>query len=147
MTRAAVLLLIAICGACAPAPRSRSTAEPPDAPLVLRVREGLASFYAQSLDGRLTASGVKIDLDSLVAAHPTYPFGTRVRVTNLENDRTVDVTVIDRGPAAGPQAEGVLIDLSRAAARALGMIEDGRVRVQLQVVRWGQQPLERAAAD
>ncbi len=76
-------------------------------------------------------------MDAMVAAHPTYPFGTVVRVTNLRNRRSVEVRILDRGPAAGPRADGVIIDVSHAAARALGFIQAGRARVKLDVLRWG----------
>lgn len=101
------------------------------------VREGLASYYGRDFHGKLAASGVRFDMNALVAAHPSWPFGTVVRVTHLESGRTVRVRVVDRGPARGPRREGVIIDLSRAAARALGFIEDGRARVRLEVLRWG----------
>ena len=101
------------------------------------VREGLASYYARSLDGKPTASGVPFDNDAFVAAHPTYPFGTVVRVTNLRNRRAVTVRVIDRGPTRGVRTKGVIIDLSRAAADALGFVKAGRARVRLDVVEWG----------
>jgi len=114
---AAILLVIA-----APAPAD----EP---------RVGLASYYAQSLDGKITASGLRFRNDAMVAAHPTYPFGTIVRVTNLRNGRAVSVQIIDRGPSAGPRKEGVIIDLSRAAATALGFIERGRTRVRVRVLK------------
>ena len=98
-------------------------------------QEGLASYYARSLDGKTTASGVPFDNDALVAAHPTYPFGTLVRVTNVRNKRSVTVRIIDRGPVRAARTKGVVIDLSRAAAVALGFLEDGRTRVRLDVVR------------
>lgn len=98
---------------------------------------GLASFYGDDFHGRATASGVRFDMNAMVAAHPTYPFGTIVRVTNLQNGRSVRVRIVDRGPAAGPQAAGVIIDLSRRAAQALGFIREGRTRVRLDVQRWG----------
>jgi rare lipoprotein A len=104
---------------------------------VLDVREGLASYYGPGFDGKTTASGVRFDMQAMVAAHPSYAFGTVVRVTNLTNQRTVDVRVLDRGPARGPQADGVLIDLSYGAAQALGFIRQGRTRVRLEVLRWG----------
>jgi rare lipoprotein A len=105
---------------------------------ILETAEGLASYYARMLDGRMTASGIKLDLSDMVAAHPTYPFGTAVRVTNVENQHSVEVRIVDRGPASGPRKEGVIIDLSRAAAARLGLFEDGRVPVILEVVRWGE---------
>ena len=73
----------------------------------------------------------------MVAAHPTYPFGTVVRVTNLANKRRLDVRVVDRGPASGPRKEGVVIDLSSGAAANLGFVRQGRTRVRLEVLRWG----------
>jgi rare lipoprotein A len=105
---------------------------------ILEKAEGLASYYARMLDGRLTASGEPLDLSEMVAAHPTYPFGTLVRVTNVENQHSVEVNIVDRGPAAGPRKEGVIIDLSRAAAAKLGLFEDGRVPVILEVLEWGE---------
>ena len=92
---------------------------------------GLASFYARSLHGRKTASGVPFDANALVAAHPVHPFGTRLRVTNLENGNSVEVEVVDRGPARRVQREGVIVDLSPAAARVLGFVSDGRARVRV----------------
>jgi rare lipoprotein A len=73
----------------------------------------------------------------MVAAHPTYPFGTVVRVTNLANRRQLNVRVVDRGPARGPRSQGVVIDLSSGAAASLGFIRQGRTRVRLEVLRWG----------
>jgi peptidoglycan lytic transglycosylase len=73
----------------------------------------------------------------MVAAHPSYPFGTVVRVTNLTNKRQVVVRVVDRGPAKGPRSEGVLIDVSSGAAESLGFVRKGRTRVRLEVLRWG----------
>jgi rare lipoprotein A len=114
-------------------PASRA-AEEPRRP-VSDVQQGLASYYARSLDGKRTASGVPFDNDALVAAHPTYPFGTLVRVTNVRNQRSVTVRIIDRGPVRAVRASGVVIDVSRAAADALGFLEAGRTRVRLDVVR------------
>jgi rare lipoprotein A len=118
---------------------ARSTPPAPTAgqPGILDVREGLASYYGPGFDGRTTASGVRFDMNAMVAAHPTYPFGTVVRVTNLRNRRSVEVRILDRGPAQGPRAAGVLIDLSYGAAQALGFIQDGLTRVRLEVLRWG----------
>ena len=75
---------------------------------ILEVREGLATFYGEAFHGKTTASGVPFDMKAMVAAHPTYPFGTLVRVTNLANGRAVQVRIIDRGPAAGPRAAASL---------------------------------------
>jgi rare lipoprotein A len=104
---------------------------------VLQVREGLASYYGRGFDGRPAASGVRFDAGAMVAAHPTYPFGTMVRVRNLKNGRSLDVRIVDRGPTRGPRGDGVIIDLSRAAAEGLGFIRAGRARVRVEVLRWG----------
>ena len=69
-----------------------------------------------------------------MAAHPTLPFGTRVRVIRLATGSSVVVRVVDRGPAAGPRSRGVVIDLSEGAAERLGFIRDGRTRVRLEVL-------------
>jgi rare lipoprotein A len=99
--------------------------------------EGLASFYAKRRQGRRTASGERFDNKALVAAHPSLPFGTRLRVTNLANGRSVEVRVVDRGPSATRQREGYVIDLSRAAARALSFVRAGRTKVRLEVIEKG----------
>ena len=84
------------------------------------VEHGQASFYAASLHGKRTASGRRFDQRKLTAAHPNLPFGSEVRVTNLENGRSVQVEIIDRGPFTGHRA----IDLSRAAARRIGLTRE-----------------------
>jgi len=91
---------------------------------------GTASFYSHHFHGRKTASGEIYDEGKLTAAHRTLPFGTRVRVTNLKNERSVVVTVTDRGPANHRR----VIDVSRRAADILGFVEDGTARVQLEVI-------------
>jgi rare lipoprotein A len=139
VTRLAVLVLaLAASAACSRGAVQEGVHHTQEAtqPILQRV-EGLASYYAKMLDGRPTASGLALDLSKMVAAHPEYPFGTLVRVTNLKNQEAVEVEVIDRGPAAGPRQEGVIIDLSRAAAEKLRLIEDGRAKVLLEVLRWG----------
>jgi rare lipoprotein A len=99
----------------------------------------LASYYSRSFDGKKTAGGDTFHNDELVAAHHTYPLGTRVRVTNLENDRSVDLTITDRGASAKNRSEGVIIDVSQAAAKQLQMKVDGRVRVRVDVLEWGEE--------
>jgi rare lipoprotein A len=106
-------------------------------PAILESKDGFASFYGQRFNGNRTASGAQFDMHAMVAAHPTYPFGTIVRVTNLQNKRSVQVQILDRGPGPGPRSEGVLIDLSYGAARALDFVRAGRTRVRLEVLRWG----------
>ena len=128
-----VVIPALLTAACA----TRSTA--PKTPAPLEVREGLATFYGKEFHGRTTASGTRYDMQQLVAAHPSYPFGTVVRVTNLTNGKSVQVRVVDRGPAAGAQAAGIVIDLSYKAADSLRFIREGRTRVRLEVLRWGAQ--------
>lgn len=100
-------------------------------------RTGLASFYGKGLHGKKTADGEKFDKSDLTAAHPTYPLGTRLRVTNLRNGRTVIVRVNDRGPAQKHRAQGVIVDVSEGAASELGFRRDGRTRVKTEVLEWG----------
>jgi len=126
---------IAGCAAHKTAPKASPVSVRP-----LTVREGLASYYGADFQGKRTASGVKFDMNAMVAAHPSYPLGTVVRVTNLKNRRSVQLQILDRGPAAGPRADGVIIDVSRRAAQELGFIKDGRTRVRLEVLRWGSPP-------
>jgi len=92
--------------------------------------EGLASYYSREFHGARTASGERYDHEALTAAHRTLPFGTRVRVTNLDNGRSVIVTITDRGP----HRKGRIIDVSGAAARRLEMTHDGTVRVRVEVM-------------
>ena len=102
---------------------------------VKRVEKGKACWYGPGYEGRQTASGEVFDNGSFTAAHRRLPFNTIVRVTNLENGRSVKVRINDRGPFNG----GRIIDVSEAAARELGMIRDGVVRVRLEVLRLGRQ--------
>jgi len=102
---------------------------PAPPPIEDGVQVGMASWYGPGFHGRRTASGEVYDQDALTAAHPSLPFGTRVRVTNLDNGRAVDVRITDRGPFV----EGRVIDLSRAAARVIGLIGPGVGRVRLEV--------------
>ena len=100
---------------------------------VLLTVEGVASFYSYGFDGKKTASGEIFDKDAFTAAHREFPFGTILRVTNLANNKSVEVTVNDRGPFE----KGRIIDLSEAAARAIGMIQTGTANVRLDVLKWG----------
>jgi rare lipoprotein A len=102
-----------------------------------RVQLGKASYYCPSFHGNRTAGGTIYNEKDLVAAHPYYPFGTVVRVTNLANGRDVEVAISDRGPSKKHQKRGCVIDVSRDAARELGMLTHGRVRVRVEVLEWG----------
>lgn len=94
---------------------------------------GRASFYADKFEGHLTANGEKYRHSRLTAAHKTLPFGTKVRVTNLGNNKSVDVVINDRGP----YAEGRIIDLSKSAAEVLGFVSQGLADVRLEVIDAG----------
>ena len=111
------MLALASFAACAGA--SRHATEPP-APKPVS-QSGTASWYGPGFLGRETASGETYDPNALTAAHRTLPLGARVRVTNLQNDLHVEVRINDRGPFV----RGRVLDLSLAAARALGMTERG----------------------
>jgi rare lipoprotein A len=97
----------------------------------------MASWYGPGFEGRRTANGETFDPGALTAAHPNLPFGSRIRVENLANDRIVEVRINDRGPSAG----GRIIDLSRRAAEVLDMIEAGVVRVRIYILERGGSPL------
>ncbi len=92
---------------------------------------GTASYYNDKFEGKQTASGEIYKASKMTAAHKTLAFGTQVKVTNLSNDRSVVVTVNDRGPFV----EGRIIDLSRAAATKLGYIEQGVAEVKVEPVK------------
>jgi rare lipoprotein A len=100
---------------------------------VLLTLEGIASYYAHDFHGKQTSNGETYDMNSLTAAHRTFPFGTKVRVTNLENHKTVIVRVNDRGPFK----EGRIMDLSLGAAKVIDLIRTGTARVRLEVIAWG----------
>jgi rare lipoprotein A len=101
------------------------------------VQVGLASYYGAAFRGQETASGEIFDPHDLVAAHRTLPLGTIVRVTNLENGRTVKVRIIDRGPYGRNRRRGCIIDVSTAAARRLRFVHDGLTRVRVRVLKLG----------
>ncbi len=100
-------------------------------PLAIGYTEvGMASWYGYPYHGRRAASGEIYDMEKYTAAHRTLPFNARVRVENLENGRHVEVRINDRGPFV----QGRIIDLSRAAARSIGMLGAGTARVRLVLV-------------
>ncbi|MGM0462986.1 MAG: septal ring lytic transglycosylase RlpA family protein [Fibrobacterota bacterium] len=91
--------------------------------------QGHASWYGRKFHGRTTASGEAYNMRDMTAAHKTLPFGTRVRVTDLDTDRSVTVRINDRGPFV----EGRIIDLSRRAADRLGIRDKGTANVKLEI--------------
>jgi rare lipoprotein A len=120
-----VIAALAACAAPARTARSPAVAVP-----VGTTETGQASWYGQPHHGRSTASGEIFDMYALTAAHRTLPFGTRLLVTNLQNDRTVEVRVNDRGP----WVSGRILDVSYAAARALDAVAAGVFPVRLRVL-------------
>jgi rare lipoprotein A len=105
--------------------------------------EGLASFYADRLHSRKTASGEPYDRQKLTAAHPSLPFNTYVLVTNIQNGKSVTVRINDRMKAGKP----IIIDLSRAAAVQIDLVQEGTAMVRLKEVEtdapsWHLSPLE-----
>lgn len=93
-------------------------------------QSGVASFYANKFNGRLTANGEIFSNSKMTAAHKTLEFGTIVRVTNRRNGREVTIRINDRGP----WIKGRVIDLSRAAAREIGMLKSGTARVDIEIL-------------
>lgn len=131
----------------APPPAPSPAADPTSVPervrntlpgRVLEQVTGEATFYANLFEGRRTASGIPFRQNQMVAAHRAYPFGTILRVTNLRNDRSVNVRVVDRGPfGARAEARRTILDLSQRAARELDYIGAGRAPIRVEVLEWG----------
>ena len=94
------------------------------------IQEGLVSWYGERFHERPTASGELFDVNAMTMAHPTLPFGTKVKVTNLRNGRSVVLRVNDRGPFVGQR----IADLSQAAASYLGMLRRGIAHARLEVL-------------
>lgn len=122
-------LLVSGCAERAPTPATPK-AGAPRADQSRFSQQGKASFYASAHHGQRTASGERHDQHAMVAAHRSLPFGTRVRVINLQNKKQVTVRINDRGPFV----RGRIIDLSRAAAAQLGMIDRGVARVRIETI-------------
>lgn len=140
---------IILSGCFTPAPRFRSSGEtstgtrngtgkavdvPPVGSDALETQEGIASYYGAEFQGRKTSSGEIFDKDKLTAAHLKFPFGTRLRVIDLDNGKTCEVVVNDRGPFVPDR----IIDLSYGAAKDIGMIGPGTAHVRLEVIQWGE---------
>ena len=124
----AVVLAIVVSG-CGRKKRVRVT-RPPVPVAAGSVEEGIASWYGHPYHGRASASGEIYDMEKLTAAHRTLPFGTWVRVQDLDTHKAVDVRINDRGPFV----DGRVIDLSHAAAREIAMIGPGTAHVRLEVI-------------
>jgi rare lipoprotein A len=139
MTRAArvvVALFAASLAACASNPKPKASPKPKmpmatrPAPRIGTTDEGTASWYGPGYDGKRTACGDRFDQDALTAAHGTYPCDTRVRVTLLSTGKSVVVRIND----LFPNHKGRLIDLSRGAAKQIGLLGPGTGRVRVEVV-------------
>jgi rare lipoprotein A len=133
MSRIKVLLIFFLCVLAI----SCSGTKPPETPAEgtsdnqeKQVYIGLASYYAADLKGQMTANGTVYDPNQLTAAHRDLPLGTKVLVTNLENNRSVVVTITDRGPSRADR----ILDLSLAAAQELNMLSSGVAKVRIEVV-------------
>ena len=128
----------AVAGLIALSPKSEARLSGSLGPLPLYVMPqekaeiGVASWYGQEFQGNETASGEIYDLNRLTAAHQTLPFGTTIRVTNLENKKNVLLRINDRGPHIGRR----LLDVSWAAAKRLGFVHSGITRVRVEVVSY-----------
>ena len=114
-----------------------SRSQPPATPEIEHKDEegqvfiGLASYYGSEFEGKTTASGEQYDPTKMTAAHRTLPFGTRVSITNLDNNRTVIATITDRGP----QQPDRIIDVSLNVATELMMLPSGVVKVRVEVLK------------
>lgn len=117
-------LLLSACASAHRAPAARGVAQRGWS------ETGVASWYGEPFHGRRTASGETYDMRQLTAAHPSLPFGTRVRVRNLNTGREVEVRINDRGPFTKSR----IIDVSRRAAEAIDLIGPGTARVRVTVV-------------
>lgn len=103
------------------------------------VERGRASWYGEEFQGEPTASGDVFDQNRLTAAHPDLPLGAKVEVINLDNGKSVEVEINDRGPFGGDRA----IDLSKAAAAKLDMLEEGTAPVRIEASQAELEPAER----
>lgn len=123
-------LITTLFGCASPPPREQApgTEPQPSTEQGEAIGSGKASFYAQQHHGKLTASGERFDQHSLTAAHRTLPFGTRVRVINTRNGKSVVVRINDRGPFV----RGRVIDLSKAAFQSIASTRSGVIRVRLE---------------
>ena len=127
-----LVLATSFLAGCATAPRQDLPGPDRVAPMnspgpEAELQRGKASWYGPGFHGRRTASGERFDMEALTAAHRTLPFGTRIRVRNSQNGREVVVRINDRGPWVGDR----IIDLSKAAAAALGLLQAGEAPVVL----------------
>ena len=119
------LVMVLVTG-CASTPRQQKSAI--GGAIVIAPTVGVASYYAHKYHGKKTSSGERYNMHAMTAAHRTLPFGSQVKVTNLQNDRSVVVRINDRGPFT----KGRIIDVSLEAARRLQMVSSGTARVRVE---------------
>ena len=130
-TLAVLVVLVSFLSACTSRPNPKTYPfPPPETPAVGTVVEGIASWYGPGYDGKKASSGEVFDQDALTAAHPYWAFGTRVKVSFPATGRSVVVRINDRFPSH----KGRAIDLSRGAAKVIGLIGPGTGQVRLEVV-------------
>jgi peptidoglycan lytic transglycosylase len=127
------IALLSGCGLASPRFTSREVPSRAAMPASSDHLRGIASYYADEFNGRKTSNGEIYDMHLLTAAHRTLPFNTRVRVTNLENNRSVVVRINDRGPFKDDR----VIDVSLEAAKRLGLITNGTAPVQIEILDLG----------
>lgn len=133
-THIVILIIALVMTGCAASPRFTSEKfVKTSSEDVSFTEEGIASYYADEFNGRQTSNGEIYDMNELTAAHRTLPFNTLVKVTNVQNGKSVVVRINDRGPFKGDR----IIDLSLAAAKTLGMIGPGTVNVKLDIIELG----------
>ena len=140
-------MVLAVISGCSNSPRYRTGPEKPSSskakkPPALntkanikhrKVMTGVSSFYAEDFHGKLTANGEVYDMYGLTAAHKTLPLNTIVRVTNLENNKSLILRINDRGP----YVKGRILDCSYGAAKKLGFVNNGTAKVKIEVIEWG----------
>ena len=124
------LLIGLLLDGCALAGGPAASPPSPRGPSTGWTEVGVASWYGHPYHGRPTASGEIYDMDAPTGAHPTLPFGTRLRVENLDNGRSTTLTINDRGPFA----KGRILDVSRRVAEELGMLGPGTARVRITIL-------------
>ena len=120
---------------CSPSPRYTNLISKPDSRDTKDTFYGMSSFYGlgDGFDGNLTANGEVYDKDGISAAHKTLPLNSIVRVTNLENGKSVKLKINDRGP----YIKGRILDCSYGAAKELDFVEQGTTEVKVEVIKWG----------
>ena len=146
-------LIFLLCVSCTPAPRYNSDSSTTEvvkkkngSPKRIPVKKapknfdksktifkGVSSYYGKDFHGKLTANGEVFDMYGITAAHKTIPLNTVVRVTNLDNGKSIILRINDRGP----YIEGRMLDCSYGAAKKLGFLKAGMAKIEMKVVAWG----------